>query len=111
MRWHCALRSQILEFMHEVIAADPNVTSMMHLGHTTEGRMLHGIKISSGAGRKAVWIDCVIHAREWLGAPVCMKIIEEVVADPELNTLADWYIVPVANPDGYAFSWTDVSFL
>ena len=100
---------QIYEFMHEVIAANPNVASLLDLGVTAEGRMLHGIKISSGAaGRKGVVMDCLMHAREWMGGPLCLRAIDELVADPELRDIADFYIVPVANPDGYVYSWTEV---
>jgi murein tripeptide amidase MpaA len=73
--------------------------------------MVKGLKISTGPGKKAVWVDCGIHAREWISPPVCMKLIEDVIANPEKQNLVDWYILPVTNPDGYAFTWSEVSHL
>ncbi|CAB3381380.1 Hypothetical predicted protein [Cloeon dipterum] len=95
----------------ETVAANPDIASLVDLGLSTEGRELLGIKLSNGAaGQKSVWFDCAIHAREWIAPPVCLRIIDEVLADPALRDLADWYILPVANPDGYSFSWTDDRF-
>ncbi|KAF4522163.1 hypothetical protein B566_EDAN010423 [Ephemera danica] len=95
-------------------AEEPCPTSRMmglvtnlELATSTEGRRVRGVKISSGSGKKAVWQDCVIHAREWLAAPVCMNVIETVLADSTLQAMVDWYILPVANPDGYAYTHTD----
>jgi carboxypeptidase A2 len=99
---------QINAFLDEVATANPDITTLLDVATSTEGRNVTGLKISSGPGKKSVFIDCVIHACEWLGAPVCMKIIEDVVADPELQNLVDWYIIPVSNPDGYVFAWSNV---
>ncbi|CAB3381376.1 Hypothetical predicted protein [Cloeon dipterum] len=97
--------------IHETVDANPDVASILDLGLSYEGRELHGIKLSNGAaGQKSVWFDCAIHAREWIAPPVCLRIIDEVLADPALRDLADWYILPVANPDGYSYSHTDERF-
>ncbi|XP_059478285.1 zinc carboxypeptidase-like [Neocloeon triangulifer] len=97
--------------IHETVDANPGVASLLDLGLSTEGRELHGIKLSNGAaGQPAVWFDCAIHAREWIAPPVCLRIIDEVLADPALRDLADWYVLPIANPDGYSFATTDDRF-
>ncbi|VDO95568.1 unnamed protein product [Soboliphyme baturini] len=51
-----------------------------------------------GNGAKFVWIDSAIHAREWLSTGASMVIIEKVHAK------FSWFILPLANPDGYEFS-------
>ena len=50
------------------------------------------------------------HAREWLGPATALHLIHHLVeADlptPEVDLLdLDWYVLPVVNPDGYAFTW------
>ncbi|CAB3376073.1 Hypothetical predicted protein [Cloeon dipterum] len=98
-------------FIHEVMDTYYDITHHLDLANTTLGQGMHGIKITNGQpGQKAVWFDCAIHAREWLSTPVCLRIIDEVVANPALRDLADWYILPVANPDGYDYSFTDDRF-
>jgi murein tripeptide amidase MpaA len=65
------------------------------------------------SGRKdAIWIDAGIHAREWIAPATAVWIINELVtrhdSDPEIRDLLtsfDWYILPIANPDGYQYTW------
>lgn len=84
-------------------------------GQSAQGREQWILKISkSGAGRKAVWYDATIHAREWLATATHMKIATHLVddynTDPEVQRLVDtydWYLMPVQNPDGYAYSWSN----
>jgi murein tripeptide amidase MpaA len=101
---------EIDALLHELADANPGLVTLQEIATSTEGRHLEALKISSGAGKKSVWVDCAIHAREWIAPPVCLRIIDEVLADPALQQLVDWYILPVANPDGYSFAWSDVSF-
>jgi carboxypeptidase A6 len=100
---------EIDALLHELADANPGLATIVDIADTTEGRHVDALKISSGAGKKSVWVDCALHAREWIGPPVCLRIIDEVLADPALQQLVDWYILPVANPDGYSYAWTDVS--
>lgn len=50
------------------------------------------------------------HAREWIGPAVamylCMQLVERYLDHPHLVMDADWYILPVLNPDGYEYSHT-----
>lgn len=101
--------AEIDAFLHEVADANPGLVTLLEIATSTEGRHVEALKISSGAGKKSVWVDCAIHAREWIAPPLCLRIIEEVLADSALQQLVDWYILPVANPDGYSYAWSDVS--
>ena len=41
-------------------------------------------------------------------------MLDKYGADPAITAMVDqfeWYIVPVANPDGYSYTWTDVGYL
>lgn len=52
-------------------------------------------------------LNCYIykgfHAREWISPALATYIIKQIVEEPAnaklLNNI-DWYIMPVANPDG-----------
>lgn len=61
------------------------------------------IRISNGkANAPALWIDGGIHAREWISPAAVTYIINHLVENSE-DLEADYYILPVANPDGYIF--------
>ena len=63
--------------------------------------------------KPVIWIDCGIHAREWVSPPTCLHAVDRLIdgvnsIDPRDNLLSayDFYILPVANPDGYVYTWT-----
>jgi murein tripeptide amidase MpaA len=49
-----------------------------------------------------------MHAREWISPAVVMYTLKQLVENFKVNRKvvegADWYILPVANPDGYEYS-------
>lgn len=55
-----------------------------------------------------------IHAREWIANAVATYMIRELVENYEQNKdLVDnlnFHILPLANPDGYEYSRSSVSF-
>nr|SVE83493.1 EOG090X00QE [Daphnia pulex] len=64
------------------------------------------VKISTGGtGKKAIFVDGGIHAREWISPAYVTWLIRELVenyaAHPQYVDNIDWYIMPVINPDGY----------
>jgi carboxypeptidase A2 len=84
------------------------------VGTSYEGRDIKGIKITGGAGRRALWLDATIHAREWLATATHLKItshlIDDYATDAEVRSLLatyDFYLVPIVNADGYAYTWSD----
>jgi carboxypeptidase A2 len=84
------------------------------VGNSFEDRSIKGIKISGGAGRRAIWLDATIHAREWLATATHLKItrhlIDDYATDTEVQGLLgtyDFYLVPIVNPDGYTYTWSD----
>jgi carboxypeptidase A2 len=84
------------------------------VGNSYEGRNIKGLKITGGAGRRALWLDATIHAREWLATATLLKItshfIDDYATDSEVQGLLatyDFYFVPIVNPDGYVYTWSD----
>ena len=66
----------------------------------------------------SIFIDCGIHAREWISPAVCRLFIHELMKCTEMHhfnqcdpVLRDefydynWFIIPILNPDGYQLGW------
>ncbi|XP_026675212.1 carboxypeptidase B-like [Ceratina calcarata] len=84
----------------------PDVCSVVSIGNSVEGRPLKVIRISNGKqNAPALWIDGGIHAREWISPATVTYIINHLVENSE-SLDADYYILPVANPDGYEYTFT-----
>lgn len=54
-----------------------------------------------------------MHAREWIGPATNTYILNQLLTstDPSIQEIAknyNWYIFPVANPDGYEYTHTTV---
>lgn len=61
-----------------------------------------------------VYVQSLLHAREWLSQAATLYAIEKLVVNPEEHNLVsdvDWIIMPVANPDGFVYSTFTVSML
>lgn len=83
-------------------------------GTSYDGRPIPVMRLSSGSGRQAVYVDGTTHAREWLATTTAMRILEFMAtsygSDSEVTSLIDsfdWYFIPMVNPDGYLFTWTN----
>uniref|UniRef100_A0A8D0GQ79 Peptidase M14 domain-containing protein n=1 Tax=Sphenodon punctatus TaxID=8508 RepID=A0A8D0GQ79_SPHPU len=66
-----------------------------------------------GGKGKAVFMDCGIHAREWISPAFCQWFVKQATRtygkDKTMTTLLDnlnFYVLPVFNIDGYVWSWT-----
>lgn len=94
----------------------PDLVSNYVAGTTYEGRDIRVTALSSGGDgtREAIWIDCGIHAREWVSSATCQWILDQLTSgygtDEAITSLLDLYdfhVMTVTNPDGYAFTWSD----
>ena len=57
------------------------MVTLSSLGETLEGRSIDHLVISTGDPsdvKKVIWMDCGIHAREWISPAVCLHIINDV---------------------------------
>ena len=57
--------------------------------------------------KPAIFMDCGIHAREWVSPAFCLYALDKLLdgASNGLLQQYDLYIIPVANPDGYVYTW------
>ncbi|XP_030283394.1 carboxypeptidase O-like [Sparus aurata] len=109
---------EIYKWMEDVERANPELISSAVYGKTTEGRDITllklGLKNSAVTEKKVIWMDCGIHAREWIAPAFCQWFVKEIVksykTDKKLEQIlqnVDVYVTPVINVDGYNFTWSN----
>jgi len=101
-------------YMREIEKKYPEMAKVYTIGFTHEGRPIEMLKIGyplTKRGKKAVWIDGGIHAREWPASSTAIYFMEQLAnkygKDPLITQYVNeltWYIVPLLNPDGYEYS-------
>lgn len=105
---------EIMQWLEALAASHESVASLVTVGDTYENRSVMGIKIhGSATPRPVIFLTCGLHAREWISPASCIYVIEALVsrypADPTVTWLVstfEWHIVPIANADGYVYTWT-----
>jgi len=85
------------------------------IGSSHERRDIFALHIGDGVNsqKPKIWVQCLIHAREWVSGSVCQYIALELASgmksnNPKIQQLlqrVQIIMVPVVNPDGYVFSW------
>lgn len=102
--------------MHHINEDYPETTEIFQMGRTSQGRDIFGIRITSEEHLAletlpVIFVTAAASARDWIAAMSAVNLIHmlaeyrHLYADIVDNI--DWYIIPVANPDGYVFSMTD----
>ncbi|CAA9408127.1 MAG: Carboxypeptidase T precursor [uncultured Pseudonocardia sp.] len=101
-------------------AANPGLVKTVVLGQSVNGQDILAFKVTRDANRvrdgrrPATLYVSTQHAREWITPEMTRRLMRYVLdgygTDPELRRLVDttemWF-VPVANPDGYDFTFTE----
>jgi predicted deacylase len=108
---------EIYAHLDALVALRPDIASSIDVGTTLEGRSIRGIEITSpDPEAPVILIDAGQHAREWISMATATCIADELVThadDPEIDSLLSqltFVIVPVVNPDGFAYTFTDDRF-
>ena len=101
--------------LDEMVAAYPNLVSIVNAGTSIQGRVIRGIRISrypAGTMLPAFIFTGTLHAREWASTMTTMWIADQFVENNTSDTRiaavlnsAEVYIFPVQNPDGYEYTW------
>lgn len=108
---------QIMAQVNAYIATFPHLASAVDLGPSVEGRRIAGMRLTSAGGppnKPIILYHGGQHAREWVNVPVPMYLADWLLTNYGINAQAtrlldnaEWVIIPVMNPDGYVFSWTN----
>lgn len=106
--------------MAATAARNPGIAKLVTLGTTTKGVPIQAVKVTKGARnikdgtRPSVLYAGAQHAREWITPEMNRRLMHYVIdgygTDATLTKLVDttelWFL-PVANPDGYDFTFTE----
>lgn len=102
-----------------IVDLNPDVATLETIGQSLEGRDMPGIMLNGdGRADKPVFvINACQHAREWVSPAATTFMIEQLVSgygsDARITMLLDeleWVFLPMVNPDGFDFTWTDQRF-
>ena len=108
---------EVNAFLDDMVATYPNLAQKVNLGGSYESRNMYALRITGnptpGFKPAVFYIGCQ-HAREWITVAMTCYLIDHLLTnygiDPEVTDLVDrveWYILPITNPDGYVYTWTD----
>ncbi|XP_017952843.2 carboxypeptidase O [Xenopus tropicalis] len=106
---------EIYDWMEQIQLKHRDLVTKHFMGSTYELRPIYYFKIGwpSDKPKKIIFMDCGIHAREWIAVAYCQWFVKEILSSHSNNKLltnvlkqVDFYVVPVFNIDGYIYSWT-----
>jgi hypothetical protein len=109
----------IRDEMTALAAQYPRLTKLVTIGTTTQGKPILALKVTRNASRlpdgrrPAVLYSSTQHAREWITTEMNRRLmhhyLDTYASDAAVRRTVDtrelWF-VPVANPDGYDFTFT-----
>ena len=107
-------------FLQNLAAAYPDITRLISVGQSREGRNIWALKITlnpdvESPDKEKILLKGVTHAREWATHETMLYIAEHLTTgyatDPKVKRIVDnsvVWLIPIVNPDGYAFSWTNI---
>ncbi|KAI9341390.1 hypothetical protein BDR26DRAFT_934002 [Obelidium mucronatum] len=93
---------QTYETLSAYIGSLPGVTQQPSAGKTYQGRDVNVFKF--GTGPYSVIYHGGIHAREWISPATVAYVTGQLVNNADLLSKFTFYVLPVANPDGYAYT-------
>ncbi|XP_037597070.1 carboxypeptidase B2 [Cebus imitator] len=109
--------NEIYSWIELITERHPGMLKKIHIGSSYEKHPLYVLKVSGKeqTAKNAIWIDCGIHAREWISPAFCLWFIDHItrfygIVNEYTNLLRhmDFYVMPVVNVDGYDYTWKTV---
>ncbi|TNM96606.1 carboxypeptidase B [Takifugu flavidus] len=108
--------AQIQSWIASISTSNKDLISKEVIGNTYEGRPMTLLKLGrkSSFAKPAIFMDCGIHAREWISPAFCQWFVKEALStfgsDAQMTSLLnqmDVYVLPVFNIDGYEYTHTN----
>merc|ERR1712055_208031 len=67
--------------LESLLSQHSNLLSCQHLEVTAQGRKISAyiVKKDNRRTKPVIWLDCGIHAREWVSPPACLHAIHTLV--------------------------------
>ncbi|XP_049709359.1 carboxypeptidase B2-like isoform X1 [Elephas maximus indicus] len=106
--------NEIYSWMEVITEWYPDMIEKIHIGFSYEKYPLYVLKLSKKqqTAKNAVWIDCGIHAREWISPAFCLWFVGYVTQFYGKETVytnllrhMDFFVMPLVNVDGYDYTW------
>lgn len=104
-------------YVDTLVGLRPDIATRLSVGQTVESREIFAMRIAgpevSAGSKPAVVIMAAQHSREWVTVASAMYFADRLVrtydTDAQVRRLLgnlEFYIIPVANPDGYVITHT-----
>ncbi|CAK1588931.1 unnamed protein product [Parnassius mnemosyne] len=104
---------EIDEYIEYVAEQYPDLVTIVSPGNTFEGRPIKYLKISTtnfeDEDKPVIVIDAGFFARDWITPPVLLYALHNLTQSNMLHDY-DWILMPLVNPDGYKYSFTNDRF-
>ncbi|CAJ1082009.1 carboxypeptidase B [Xyrichtys novacula] len=104
---------KVQSWIASIASSNANLISKQVIGNTYEGRPMTVLKLGkkSSSTKPAIFLDCGIHAREWISPAFCQWFVKEALStygsDSQMTSLLnqmDVFVLPVFNIDGYDYT-------
>ncbi|MFG0304701.1 MAG: M14 family zinc carboxypeptidase [Phycisphaerales bacterium JB040] len=117
-------RLEIENYLFGLASAYPDLATLQQIGASVEGTPIWALLVTAPdspehprASRPAVQWNAAQHAREWISPMTALFLADRLLAESEssprvagLLETTEFAIVPIVNPDGYDYTWTDYRF-
>ncbi|XP_017017082.1 carboxypeptidase B [Drosophila kikkawai] len=104
-------QADIQQFMQTLLEKHSEMVEIIQIGVTRNKRPMEVIRVSNGnPDNWAVFVDAGMQARDWLSPAALTYALSKLThlwgqGQLELGMRGiDWYVLPLANPDGYQYS-------
>ena len=105
-------QEEIDNYIEQLNDEYPQLIEVEMIGRTSESREINAIRVTNEDtltdDTPAVFITAGLNARDWIATMSAIDLIHELVEHnymfENLTNGLVWYILPVANPDGFIFS-------
>lgn len=110
--------AEIYEVFDGWVSEYPRLVTRQQIGTTVQSRPIYAYRVSQSrlplASRKSIVFTSLVHAREWVTGSIVLyeanELINRVLTRRDYGHLlasTDVYFIPVVNPDGYSYTWTN----